>query len=227
MAPGKFFLPGDGKPVVPALLPIKSPGPGGRQTDNRSAQLAHFLESDASEAFSRNAANRIFGLLMGRHLVDSPDDHRLGNPAVHESILELLATRFREADYRLRPLIEFISTSEFYAVGSNPPGRGSAGADPQLQYLARREARPLSGDEFVRALTAVLGIEEPALEPPGTPLALQTPPPQQAGSCKDGFGCPATRWTPFSSSRTRPRATRFNSTCSSFLVLRLRPNAPN
>lgn len=40
-----------------------------------------------------------------------------------------------------------------------------------MQYLARREARPLAGDDYLRAVAAVLGVPMTKIAAPVTPLA--------------------------------------------------------
>lgn len=173
-APGQFFLPGDGKAVEPVLLPVKNFATPEAEEGTRRTQLVRFLQDDAAGALARNAANRVFGILLGRHLVEAPDDHRLSNPAVHEPVLELLANKFRDGDYRLRPLIRFIVTSQLYALSSAPPDGEPLSGDPALRYLARREARPMSGDQFLRAASFVLGVSgDRQLEPAETPLSQQ------------------------------------------------------
>lgn len=173
MAAGMFFLPGDGKAIEPALLPLW--GPVGKVDSHRDhgEQLANYLQDDGITPFVRNAANRMIGILLGTHLVDAPDDHRLSNPALHEPYLFHLAKEFEQGDYRLRHLVEWIVTSPLYALDSDPPGPESLSGDPQLRYLARREARPMSSNQFLRSATFVLGIDPPREKSPATPLAQQ------------------------------------------------------
>lgn len=173
MMSGKFFLPGDGKAVQPALLPLGDPPASNSGQDAYGAQLADFLRTDASRAFSRNAANRIFGILLGRHLVESPDDHRLSNPSVFGGpLLELLADGFRGENYQLRPLIRYVVSSDLYRASSAPTDSAELG-EAHVSYLARREARPLSGDAYLRAVAVLLGVPKPNVPAPDTPLAEQ------------------------------------------------------
>lgn len=176
MLPGRLFLPGDGEPVPPALLPVGHPAPGGHDPtgeDERRRRLAQFFTEDTGEILARNAANRIFGMMLGKHLVEAPSDHRLSNPAIHEPVLDLLAGGLRSSGYQLRPLVQLIATSQLYAAGSRPAEVDGPDGNLQTQFLARREPRPMSGEQFQRALQAVVGVPLAPSEIPATPLTQQ------------------------------------------------------
>ncbi|MGB0582286.1 MAG: DUF1549 domain-containing protein, partial [Limisphaerales bacterium] len=171
MMAGKFFLPGSGKPVTPALLPLGDSRP--TQPMAPANTIAWFILDSDNDQFARNMANRVFSKLVGRSLVDLPDDHRITNPAVHESILTLLAERFRQDDTDVRSLVRFIVTSRLYAVGSEPTKPDQVSGDPEELYLARRSARPLTPSQFKNAVEFVLGVKIDRPAPPDSPLAQQ------------------------------------------------------
>ena len=171
MMAGKFFLPGEGTAVVPRLLPVSlldAP-----PSLNREEEVSWLVREGARDQFAKNMGNRIFGLLMGRSLVDLSDDHRLTNPAIHESILDLLATTFIELDTDLRAFVQYVVTSDLYALGSVPPDFDSVSGDPERRYLARREARSLTSEQLKEAVEFVLGVPISADPPPESPLARQ------------------------------------------------------
>ena len=112
-------------------------------------------------------------MMIGKHLVEAPSDHRLSNPAIHEPVLDLLAGELRSSGYQLRPLVQLIATSQLYAAGSRPAEVDGPGDNLQTQFLARREPRPMSGQQFQRALQAVLGVPLGPSEIPATPLTQQ------------------------------------------------------
>ncbi|MFT4588315.1 MAG: hypothetical protein ACI9VS_002009 [Candidatus Binatia bacterium] len=171
MMEGKFFLPGEGRAVEPVLLPLtkKRPPSGLRLED----EVAWFAVEGASDQLARNFANRIFGALVGKPLVESTDDHRLSNPAVHEPLLEFLAKEFQAGGTDLRKLVKTIVTSRIYALSSEPPSPGELTGDPELDFIARREARPLSSRQFKLAVESVLGVKIDRPVPPDSPLARQ------------------------------------------------------
>lgn len=153
-----FFVPGEGhRPVKPALLPV---GKFHQQTgESPDAILTSFILDDRHDLFSRNIANRVFEVLIGKGLVNAPDDHRLSNPPVHGAVLDVLASHFKNSGYDLRRLVRFIATSKVYALASDPPGAQSLAGDPALKYFARREARPLTRPQFEKAIRSVIGHE--------------------------------------------------------------------
>ena len=172
MMAGKLFLPGTGKAVQPALLqlnPAAPPAPQRRPGD----ELAWSILDGGHDQFGRNVANRFFGILVGKHLIDAPDDHRLSNPAIHGALLDLLVREFGRTDGDLRKLIRTIVTSRVYALASQPGEGRALTTDPAARYLARREARPLTPPQFKRAVESVIGDELPQEPPPESPLARQ------------------------------------------------------
>lgn len=173
MKPGPFYLPGDGKAIEPALLPLGAMDEALSTEENHSEHLAAFLRTAGRPHLARNIANRFMGILVGRHLVEAPDDHRVGNPALHEPLLDELVQVLEKNDFRIRPFVQAIMESPFYQVESEPPVRESLSGDPQHRYLARREARALSSEEYLRAVSFVLGLEPPRDSKINTPLAQQ------------------------------------------------------
>lgn len=170
MNSGRFFEPETGREVEPKLLPWgESRAPQG---SSREEQVAWLVLDAAKEPFARNLANRAFAQLIGKPLVEAEDDHRLSNPAIHESLLNVLTEAFAESDHDLRALVRFIATSAVYAVSSQP------GADnwdtARVRYLARREARRMDMAQYRRSLAFVTGTEErPRALPEESPLAEQ------------------------------------------------------
>ncbi len=174
MMAGRFFEPETGREIVPALLPLGSQPPTSWATKKpaRQEQIAWFILDGAGDDRARNFANRIFENLIGRALVNTPDDQRLSNPAIHEPLLSLLADHLKKHGSDPRALIELIVSSQLYAASSEVANTRLAGS-PALTYMARREARRLSSDEFRRAVSEVLGV------PAATPLPAESPLAQQ------------------------------------------------
>lgn len=171
MMAGKLFFPGTSHEVEPVLLPL---GEGvAPLRAGREEVLASFVLERGRDQFARNMANRIFGMLMGRHFVETPDDHRLSNPALHEPLLDYLANEFVENDFELKALARMIVNSDLYALSSEVGDGEKIGADPAARYLARREARPMTPSQFADAVEHVLGVEMAGEDPPDSPLARQ------------------------------------------------------
>ncbi len=172
---GKFFLPGNRAAVSPALLPLSHSQEEEANTlralDRPSHEiLQDFLLQSGRPAFQRNAANRVFGWLTGRLLVDPADDHRLTNPALHVSILTALSDGSWST---LRELVRFVVTTRLYQVTSEPAAKRPLSQDPSRQYLARREAVPLTARQRTASIQQALGIPVASLPEAESPLARQ------------------------------------------------------
>jgi hypothetical protein len=81
---------------------------------------AQWLTSSNNRLFARVQANRIWYQLLGRGLVDPPDDFRATNPASHPALLEALATDLVKHNFDLRYLIRLIMNSRTYQLASEP-----------------------------------------------------------------------------------------------------------
>ncbi|MCC6673087.1 MAG: DUF1549 domain-containing protein [Planctomycetes bacterium] len=163
MAAGVLFDPDTGAAVRARLLPDEG-ALVGAAVDGEAprAALARDLAGAGRARLARNAANRVFALLLGRGLVEPVDDHRLGNPPLDEAMLAVLAGEFERAGGRLAPLLAFVTTSRLYAAGLAEDAAGE-------RWLAGRASRPLAPETYARAVTAVLGPGVAAV--PAGPLA--------------------------------------------------------
>jgi len=159
---GILFHPETDRPVEPRLLPTGHEAPAGL---DHAQTVRWYVLDGAKEMFLRNMANRIFQSLVGRGLVEPLDDHRISNPASHESLLQVLADELAQGG--LRKLVKLIVTSRLYQQDSKPVGDKQIAAARQ-HFLAQREARPLASATFRNAVSRVLGvaIAEPLPESP-------------------------------------------------------------
>ena len=76
--------------------------------------LAGWLTQD-NRQFARNMANRVFFHLMGRGIVDPPDDFRDSNPPSNPELLEYLTDELIRSNYSVRSLSKLILTSRMFA----------------------------------------------------------------------------------------------------------------
>jgi Protein of unknown function (DUF1549)/Protein of unknown function (DUF1553) len=106
--------------------------------------LADWLTGPNNSIFAPVQANRIWSQLMGRGLVDPPDDFRATNPASHPALLEALGRDLAAHHYDARYLIRLIMTSRTYQLSSTP-NETNAGDEVNFSHaLVRRlEAEPL------------------------------------------------------------------------------------
>ncbi len=76
--------------------------------------LANWLTND-NRLFARNMANRVWYHLMGRGVVDPPDDFRDSNPASNPELLEYLTDELIRNQYSVRYLSKLILGSSTFA----------------------------------------------------------------------------------------------------------------
>ena len=85
---------------------------------SRRAQLADALVADAG--FRRNIANRVWGLVMGRCLVEPPDLLHAGNTPAHPAVLDLLAEEIAAMKFDLRAFIQELALTKVFAQAFDP-----------------------------------------------------------------------------------------------------------
>jgi hypothetical protein len=107
--------PRTGSAAHPRFLGVKEPASD--DTDSLQA-LAQWLTSPDNRAFARVQVNRIWFQLMGRGLVDPPDDFRATNPPSHPELLDALADDFVKHNFDVRYLVRLIMNSRAYQLSS-------------------------------------------------------------------------------------------------------------
>ena len=124
-------------------------------------RLAALLTTAANERFAQVQANRIWRSLMGRGLVEPPDDWDRAKPT-HPELLRWLGRELVRSGYDETALRRLIMTSSAYQRASDP---GLAAADPLYRAHARRR---LAAEQVVDGLFAASGramrLEEVSLD---------------------------------------------------------------
>jgi hypothetical protein len=160
---------------------------------DRRRRLAAWLTSPDNPLFARNLANRFWGYLMGRGLVEPLDDLRATNPPSNPELLDALAQDLVAHHYDLRHLLRTILTSRAYQLSSTRTHGNEA--DQADVYYTRYAVKRLSAEELADALDAVTSTREkyPGL-PPGT-RAIQLPDTKVRSFLLDVFGRPPRQTT--------------------------------
>jgi len=114
------------------------PSGGDRGGSDELEALANWLTSPTNALFACVQANRIWYQLMGRGLVDPPDDFRATNPASHPALLEALAEDFVKHKFDVRYLIRLIMNSRTYQLASEPSDTNASDEVNFSHVLARR-----------------------------------------------------------------------------------------
>lgn len=123
-------------------------------------QLARWLtdaDRGAGRLVARVFVNRVWGHLIGRPIVESPDNFGLtGQPPTHPQLLDYLAASFVEDGWSLKRLVRRIALTRVYQLASADSERGLA-SDPGNQLLWRHQVRRLDAEAIRDALLSISG----------------------------------------------------------------------
>ena len=137
----EFVTPPDKKtraPGVPKFSPLKL--------------LAENLPRADNAPFARNAANRLWWLLLGRGLVHPLDLHHTANPPSHPELLDLLAKELVAHQFDIKRLLREIALSDTYQATSRVSGDA---VKPELFLVALE--KPLSAEQLMRSMLQATG----------------------------------------------------------------------
>ncbi len=118
--------------------------------------FADWLIDDKNRWFSRAIANRVWSWLMGRGIVDPPDDVRSDNPASNLALLNYLADELIGADYDLKHLYRLILNSSAYQLACIPQTEDSRAS----QHFAYYPTRRLDAEVLIDAICQITGTTE-------------------------------------------------------------------
>ena len=118
--------------------------------------FADWLLDKRNPWFSRVAVNRIWYWLMGRGVVDPPDDVRRDNPPSHPDLLTGLAYELIDANYDMRHIYRLILNSSTYQLSCIPPD----GIDNAEAYYACYGPRRLDAEVLIDAICQITETSE-------------------------------------------------------------------
>ena len=140
---GKALLP-DGTPVT--FTPGKDP----REV------FADWLIYSRNSPFATNAVNRIWYWLMGRGIIQEPDDIRPDNPPSNPELLSWLARELVSSNYDVKHIYRLILNSRTYQLSCIP-----ATQDPRAAAcFAYRPLRRMEAEVLIDALDQITGATE-------------------------------------------------------------------
>ena len=129
-------------------------------TSSGRLQLARWLtdaDRGAGRLVARVFVNRVWGHMIGRPIVESPDNFGLtGQPPSHPELLDYLAASFVEDGWSLKRLVRRIALTRVYQLASADTERGLA-SDPGNQLLWRHQVRRLDAEAIRDALLSISG----------------------------------------------------------------------
>jgi hypothetical protein len=116
--------------------------------------------------FCRNMANRVWYYLLGRGIVEPPDDFRESNPPSNPALLENVTRYFEASGMRLAPLVAWIMKSQTYQASS-----ASQGSNMQDEAnFSHAAVRVLPAEVLLDAISQVTRVPE---EFPHAPRSLR------------------------------------------------------
>ena len=136
--------------------------------------LAEALLDPVNPLPARVIVNRVWHHLMGRGIVETPDDFGLlGSAPTHAALLDHLAWRFRhEMGWSVKTLISEIVSSRTYRTASQPLSPEARESDPLNLLWSVREPRRLDGESLRDAILTVSGDLDPRMYGPSVPIHL-------------------------------------------------------
>jgi hypothetical protein len=125
---------------------------------SRRALLAPALTSADNVQFKRNAANRLWALMMGRGLIHPLDLDNPSNPPSHPELLTLLADQLAADKLDVRAFLREVALSQTYQRSSEIPAGLKEGEDPAPFTVAR--LKPLSPEQLAWGLMQATGLTD-------------------------------------------------------------------
>ena len=122
----------------------RNPGPAVADHDPREV-FADWLIDPKNPWFARNIVNRVWSWLLGRGIVQEPDDIRPDNPPANPELLALLEKELVASHYDLKHIYRLILNSNTYQL-SSVPATDSPEAAAQFRVLPPAPAGGGSAD---------------------------------------------------------------------------------
>ncbi|HZT43599.1 MAG TPA: DUF1549 and DUF1553 domain-containing protein [Chthonomonadaceae bacterium] len=189
---GEVTHPKTGAVMHPTPLGVQLASlPGGKAPDpdaggDRRRALADWLTSKNNRLFARNIANRYWGYLFGKGIVNPIDDQRVTNPPSNPELLDALADELVRGNYDLKHLLRVICTSQTYQRSSEATPQNARDDLFFTHYLPRR----LPAETLLDAIDFACGTREKYPDLPLGTRAIQLPDPQVGSDFLDMFGRP-------------------------------------
>ncbi|MEQ8786179.1 MAG: PSD1 and planctomycete cytochrome C domain-containing protein [Pirellulaceae bacterium] len=164
--PQPIYVRGDpgnrGETVPRRFLKVLDPQQSEFSPDNSGRlDYADKIASPENPLTARVFVNRVWGHLLGSHLVDTPSDFGLqGSQPTHPQLLDWLAEDFVSHGWSTKRLVRQIVLSRTYAQ-SSAYREDAAGIDPENRLLWRANRKHLSIEAIRDSLLSVAGRLDP------------------------------------------------------------------
>ena len=146
-----FFNPAATNAGALAGSPRPATFPDGRTVVLRPDQdprvvFADWLTAPGNPWFARNLANRTWSWLLGRGIIEEPDDLRPDNPAANPELLAYLEKALVDSGYDGKQLFRLILNSTTYQLSAVPANGNPASAANFACYPLRRMEAEILAD---------------------------------------------------------------------------------
>lgn len=129
---------------------------------SRRANLADNMAQ--SPAFRRNIANRLWGLVMGRCLVEPPDVMHSGNPPAHPAVLDAAAEGIAAMKFDVRGFMRELALTKVFAQAFDPAPLTSEAQQAFAQRIPTLEAEAVRLKEEAAKLGVAFTEHTEAME---------------------------------------------------------------
>lgn len=118
--------------------------------------FANWLVSSPNSPFAANAVNRVWYWLMGRGIIQEPDDSRPDNPPSNPELLTWLARELTSSNYDMKHIYRLILNSDAYQLSSIPGTNDPRGES----NLAFHPLRRMEAEVLIDAIDQITGGKE-------------------------------------------------------------------
>ncbi len=154
---------------VMAPAPLFGTAPEIQPEQDPRVSLAAWMTGADNAPFAEVMANRVWGDLMGRGIVEPVDDFRATNPPTNAPLVQALGQHFREQKFDVKALIRTICGSYAYQLSSEPSERNVV----DTRNYSRHYRTRLRGEVLLDALCQVTGVPEKFTAMPPDTRAVQ------------------------------------------------------
>ena len=149
-------------------------------------KLADWLTSETNPWLARNFANRFWGYVMGRGLIEPLDDIRDTNPPSVPELLDAMAMDLQKSGFDQKHLLRRITNSRAYQLDSRP----APGSPPDNTFYTFYSPKRLLAEQLLDAITYATNSPDKFPNLPADLRPVQLPDPEVPSEFLDLFGRP-------------------------------------
>lgn len=149
-------------------------------------KLADWLTSETNPWLARNFANRFWGYVMGRGLIEPLDDIRDTNPPSVPELLDALTMDLQKSGFDQKHLLRRITNSSAYQLDSRP----APGSPPDNTFYTFYSPKRLLAEQLLDAITYATHSSDKFPNLPAGLRPIQLPDPEVPSEFLDLFGRP-------------------------------------